>query len=691
MEIKEFLDFFEEQVLLEAVANDVTPSEAFLGAFTEILKDAEEFEEFIYLPFEGTGKYRQKIQIDGYTYDELDESLILFVLAALDGNTSDTLTATEAVKYFDKALAFIENADYIKANFEESSPAFGLANDVLKMYKNVKSYRIYLFTDKTMSKQIRNFNNKLLNDKIVEFHLWDMSRLHDIAESGNLKEDVIIDFKEFDGLGIPCLLANNNEDYTSYLCNMPGKILADIYNKYGSRLLEGNVRSFLQTKGKVNKGIRNSILNTPKMFFAYNNGIAATSSEVCVENINGQNYITKLTALQIVNGGQTTASIASAYLNDKKEGVEEKIEHIRVPMKLSVVDHEKAREIIPRISEYANTQNKVSQSDLRSNHPFQIRLELASRRITAPAIQGQQYGTKWFYERANGQYSQETYKSNASDRKKFELYNPKSQLFKKTDLAKYMNIYSELPHIASAGGEKSFIKFHEEMNRQWEIDDEFFNDEYFKKVVALAIIIKETDRIIKTQDWFKGSYKANIVAYTVSKIKSMIEHKNSERVLPYHKIWELQTIPKGMIGQIKIVSEKVYDILTDPTRSIENVTEWAKREECWKRVKLSDVQITSEFFDTLEYLNDQLEGQKSAKKDQREINDINYLVLVAEFGLDMWKDLYKWGTERKLLGPFDLDLIKVAFKMSTGHFPSDKQCKALVRILNNMREEGYPN
>ena len=82
------------------------------------------------------------------------------------------------------------------------------------------------------------------------------------------------------------------------------------------------MRSFLQLKGKVNKSIRNTILNEPTMFFAYNNGIAGTASEVNVENVGSQLYITSIKALQIVNGGQTTASLARALLKDKKDGSE---------------------------------------------------------------------------------------------------------------------------------------------------------------------------------------------------------------------------------------------------------------------------------------------------------------------------------------------------------------------------------
>lgn len=689
MNLDEFKKFFNEQVKQTQFANEVTGREAFLSNFTEILINGEEFDEFQYLPFDGTGLNRRSIQIDGYCYDELNEALILFILPPLNISENETLTATEAKKYFDKAKAFIEDAILISKTIEKSSPAYGFSLDINGLFNGVSKYRIYLLTDMIMSKKIRNFENSSINYKKVEYNLWDFSRLHEIFESGNIKEEVEIDFKSMNHRGIPSLLANQTSEYTSYLCNMPGIILSDIYNKYGSRLLEGNVRSFLQTKGKVNKGIRNSILNTPKMFFAYNNGIAATASECTVENINGIQYITSLRGLQIVNGGQTTASIATAFENDKKENAPEKIKEIYVPMKLSIVDSDKAREIIPRIAEFANTQNKVSASDLRSTHPFHIRMEEASRRIVAPAVNGQQFGTKWFYERANGQYAQETYKASASERAKFLLVNPKKQLIKKTTLAKYMNIHDLHPDLASKGGENSFIKFHEDVSKKWDSDNTQFNDDYFRRVIAIAIIAQETDKLIRDQDWFKGSYKANIAAYTISKLVQIVSENLNDRVLPYKKIWDNQNIPLALSNQIVVIAKAMYEVLTSKNRKIENVTEWAKRPECWSVAKELTIHIFPDFIRELDYKDKFVEDIKTAKKDQKEMNDIQIQTYVYELGDDFWQDLYYWAMTRNLLNPKEQSFVTLGMSLAK-MLPSDKQCKVMFEILKKVREEGYP-
>ena len=223
-------------------------------------------------------------------------------------------------------------------------------------------------------------------------------------------------------------------------------------------------------------------------------------------------FISEITGLQIVNGGQTTASLASALFNDRDKAND--LANIFVPMKLSIVSEEKSQELIPNISRYANTQNKVSDADFFSNHPFHVRMEDFSRRVLAPAVGGNQYATKWYYERAKGQYRQETYKMSKASKKQFDIRNPKNQMFTKTDLSKYMNIKLLKPHTASAGSQKSFSSFANWISEQWEKNQDNFNENFYKDIIALAILYRETDQLIKQQPWYTGSYKANIVIYT---------------------------------------------------------------------------------------------------------------------------------------------------------------------------------
>lgn len=692
MEFQEYCKSLVEKIHFNSSVEMVSDKECFLDYISEMLIDAEELEDAIeFLPFEGIGERgHKKIQIDGYFYNELDNFLSIYIMTPFSYEDQiATLTTTEATKYFSRARAFIEEAPFIIQTAEESAPAYGLAIDITQKYSNVRKFNIILLTNLNRSKSIKSFKSMDINGTPVEFQIWDAQRLYLLEESKSGKEDVVIDLRDFISEGIPCLPASKTEDYTAYLCNIPGSLLAELYNKYGSRLLEGNVRSFLQTRGKVNKGIRNTILNAPDMFFAYNNGIAATASSIELKNNDGMPRILQITALQIVNGGQTTASLAMALLKDKKDGSEEKLKHIFVPMKLSIVSPEKAQELIPNISRYANSQNKVSDADLWSNHPFHVRMEEISRRIIAPAVKGNQFGTYWYYERANGQYKQETYKATPAERKRFELQYPKNQMFKKTDLAKYMNIKRCLPHVASTGGQKSFTKFAEWISKQWEKDDTVFNDGYFKQVIAMAIIFRESDKIVKTQPWY-NSYKANIVAYTIAKIFYIVKNDYQEYAIDFRSIWTRQGLSEAWIAQVSMLSKVMYEFLIDENRPVENVTEWAKREACWERAKQVGVSLMPGFVSELIYKSVAKEEAKKEKVIQKQTNRINAMVDVANYGVENWKKLLEWNSTHPVLTLKDIEFIKLAVLMESGKFPSENQCSVILKILEKARLEGFP-
>lgn len=689
MELKEYREGLIEDIKLLVASEGISDTEALLEEYKGILIDAEEVDDINLVHFEGIGKKRAKIVIDGYYYDDLDNILTIFICAPINYEELETLTLTDSNKYFNRAVSFIKEAQFIIENAEESSAGYGLAYDIQHGFKNVKKYRIFLLTEMLMSEKIKDIKSGEINNIPLEYSIWDIGRIFSIISSSTGKEDIEIDLLDYSEKGIPCLHANKTDDYDAYLCNIPGMVLARLYNDYGGRLLEGNVRSFLQTKGKVNKGIRVTILNNPSMFFAYNNGIAGTAYGVQTNDDNGQTYITKIKALQIVNGGQTTASLAMALLNDKKDNSEERIKEIFVPMKLSIVSPEKALELIPNISRYANSQNKVSEADLWSNHPFHIRMEDFSRKILAPAVNGKQYGTHWYYERANGQYKQETYKSTAGEKKKFEMLNPSNQLFKKVDLAKYWNIKEMRPDIASAGGQKAFSRFATYVATEWEKDDKVFNKDFFQDMISVAIMFKEADKIVKNLSWY-NSYKANIVAYTLSKLFFTVKFKYPDRAIPLHSIWLNQTISDSFKKQIEYTSKEMYDYLIDDSREIENVTEWAKRERCWEGAKKIDIKLYKSFYDELDYLEDVNQKKKDAQKSQKLSNDVNTMIGVVNFGVDNWKELLLWNNSHKVLTPKELDFIKTAIAMEKGKFPTDKQCIKIMEVLEHAREEGFP-
>jgi hypothetical protein len=673
----------------QAISDNMSDRESFFHIYCEKLEQSEIIEDFHYLQFKGIGSRNRSIQIDGYVYNELDSKLTLFVIPSLAYYENKTLTMTEAESLFKRAKAFYFDVEKITSEAEESSEGYGLAYDILNNKIEINVLEIIILTDYLKSNSIKNIESTFENKVRVNYSIYDISRMKLIDESVNGKEPLIINlWEDFQAEGIPVLPASKTEDYQAYLCNIPGELLARMYNKYQSRLLEGNVRSFLQTKGKVNKGIRSTILNNPEMFFAFNNGIAATAETIEITQGKEGLVITGFKSLQIVNGGQTTASLANAWENDTKLNSHNQIKRIFVPMKVSVVSQKSAEDLIPNISRFANSQNKVSDADLASNHPFHRKVEELSRRIHAPTVGGAQFGQFWYYERANGQYRQETYKSTDSFKKNFELRYPKSKLFKKVDLAKYYNIYLQKPHIASAGSQMSFNKFSDWMIKQWDKNPDFVNDEFYRKIIALCILFKKSDSLVKNQVWY-DSYKANIVAYTLSVIIYKVEKDFPESTIDLQQIWKEQDLPYGWIKQIQKVSYLMYKHLTREDRTVENVTEWAKREIAWTMAKEIEFEYEEEFIKLLlnkKYVHTQ---EYSAIKEQKKANEMNALLQVYEYGATFWKEVYNWGVQEKIWNIQDVSFLKLAMSIDEGKVPSDKQAAKILQLLEKARIESF--
>jgi hypothetical protein len=401
MELSEYRKDFLEQVAVYATADGNFHHSAFVEYAARLLEDAEEVSDFQPCWYRGTGLRKKSLGIDGYATVDVDGSIRIFIAEYAGLPEAGSLTQTQASAMFGRASAFCEEAlsGRLHPELEDSSPAYGLALTLHERRASFLRYRFYLITDSVISSRIRDLPEGHIGAVPAEFHIWDISRFHRVFESRTGRDELEVDFTELVDGGLPCLPASvDSQQYRAFLCVIPGEALASIYDRFGSRLLEGNVRSFLTTRGKVNKAIRNTILNEPEMFFAFNNGIACTATAVQVEDGHRGLALRRASDLQIVNGGQTTASLSNARLNDRA-----KLMTAFVPMKISVVPPEKSVDIIPVISRCANSQNRVSEADFFSNHKFHRRIEEFSRRILAPAKDGAQYETHWFYERARGQ------------------------------------------------------------------------------------------------------------------------------------------------------------------------------------------------------------------------------------------------------------------------------------------------
>lgn len=690
MDVKEFQKDFLEEVKATAATEGGGSNAAFVSVASSYLVNAEVLTDFTYAFILGMVGSR-KLRVDGYFLDEFDYTFNLIIADYTGNEERETVTRTYATRQFDFLTHFIEEAygSKLYREIEPSTPAADLIEQLRFHKDRIRKFRLILITDGFMSNRISEIESKSLDNIPVECQIWDIDRIYRVCFSDLGRQDIEIDFKAYtNGKGISCLEASstNNEDYRSYLCIIPGSVLADVYDTYGSQLLEGNVRSFLSTKVAVNKKIRETILRIPLNFFAYNNGVSATAMDLQFETTSEGKFITYARDFQIINGGQTTASLSNARHKDAAD-----LGQIYVQMKLTEVDNnaDKSSELIRNISRSSNSQNKVSDADFFATHPFHIRMEQISRRIFAPASGGAQYETKWFYERARGQYLQAQMRMTKAQKDKFTAQNPKKQVISKTDLAKYRNSWSGMPQVVSKGAQTNFMKFAEVIDEAWNKSDTSFNDKFFKDTVSLAILFKHTEWVVSHQPWFEQGYRANIVTYSIALLHRLLKAQYPDTVLDLQLIWSRQEVPDVITNELVKITKFVFDKITDPSRGTINVTQWCKRDACWEDVKRCDLKLASAIETVLISKTETKSAEKEARKDQKLYSDVEAQAKVLELGATYWSKVNDFVvTKRVPCSPDQLKAMKYALRIST-QFPSAYQSLQLLALLEEAKANGF--
>lgn len=693
MDAQEFRKDFLEDIKADAAATGEGSCASFVTAFAHYLQETDYLLDLTSSYFEGVGKQNRKLRVDGYVYDEFDKTMSL-IIADYDvfDDEQRVLAKIQARQLQNKLIYFVENAlnAQLYKNVEMSRTCSDLV-DLLREKRNiVRKYQLLIFTTANISTTIKILESPEICGVPSECQIWDIERLFQLCGSVAGREIIEIDFKEHTENGIPCLEASGaiTEDFKSYLCIISGTVLADLYDKYGSSLLEGNVRSFLSTKVAVNKKIRTTILQQPERFFAYNNGISATTMGVKFESTPQGLFLVSARDFQIINGGQTTASLSNARYRDKVD-----LSTIFVQMKLTVIEgtleDEEASTLVQNISRSSNSQNKVSDADFFSTHPFHVQMERCSQRIGARGTGGLQFETKWFYERARGQFLQKQMRMTPSQKKKFLLQNPKNQLITKTDLAKVRNTWDGFPHIVSKGAQANFNDFAKKINDSWEKDEGLlFGDKYFQESVALCLVFRYTESMIPRQVWYQQGYRANIVTYTIALMHKLIKTKFPKRDLDLLGIWTRQMIPATVQNVLKELAELVYNKLTDPMREVDNVTQWCKREGCWSSVQDIDYILPDEIEDCLIGKDEMRTAIREAKVDRRIEKDMDAMTKVIEIQSEQWQSVMSFATSKRMVSPEELTALKIACQLPT-KVPNSIQCKKLIVVLERLYEEGF--
>lgn len=522
-------------------------------------------------------------RVDGYALDlpdsveQLPGDLHLAVCLYSQDDTLPAINAREidaAVSQVERFLKTIASTRNVEA-MEEASSAYLLAMQIRHSLSRIMRVRVVVFTNAHLKTRRKSFESRSLGDIPILVNVFDIERYERTSRSG--MDPVEVDFKEdFEGL-VPCLPASmGGTGFSSYLFAMHAPVLAKVFATYGNRLLEQNVRTYLQAKTNVNRGILKTLADDPSMFFAYNNGLTGTASTVVTERLpDGSLGISSIKDFQIVNGGQTTASMLYA-----RDSMKCNLDKVYVQVKLSVVGEEKLGEVVPRISEYANTQNKVSLADLASNSPVQVCIERLSKDVTTPQRDGELHVTRWFYERARGQYKNLFAYKSAAARSRLEVEYPKSQLVTKTDLAKYELAFDGRPHHVSEGEQKCFQRYVTLMLSKYS-DGIGLNEFWFKCAVAKAIIFRALDREIARSDWYKTAkgLKAQTVAYTLAAAAHSFRLGGMQ--LDLMRIWRQQAVSVVLLEWMLDWAKKMHKVLNTPPGSTKNPTEFAKKDFCW--------------------------------------------------------------------------------------------------------------
>ncbi len=652
-ELAQYAQELFQNVCAEAEAGEYKES-VFFQMVTDDLIDAGEFDDAVYVNYQPANNVR--VRVDGYCGDpmdsavEEDEPLTLGLIISEFVQEPDvvTLTQREMGSAFNKLLTFVNNAlkpDWRSA-LEHTSPEYELAYLIATLWSRITKIRLYLITNKKLSSRVDGKHAIAFQNRQVAYSVWDLKRMLALSHSTKEREVLRVDFTQ-DGLHpLRALLASSPDSPNPvYLAVMPGVDLAQIYDRWGARLLEQNVRVFLQARSKVNKGIKGTLEHEPELFFSFNNGLTTTAEAVRISE--DGNYILSMDNLQIVNGG-----------------------------------------LVPQISRFANTQNKVSEADLFSNHPFHTRIQALSQRLLAPAKEGTFNQTKWFYERARGQYGDAQAYLTPGEKKKFLLQYPKNQKFTKTDLAKYLRVWEDDAYRVNLGAQKNFVEYAKVLTDRWAEDNTQFNEYFFHSLIAKKIIFNTAESLIPQRPWYEaGGYRAPLVVLSIGLIGNSV--RNMGKRVDFERIWNEQQLDEPWREAICQAADAVNPVLMNPAQGYRNISEWAKKQRCWDKVRSLHVDWNDAWLSELISPDAERSRERESGRVQRDDNEIENQRVVVNQKPEFWEKVEKWlvtegeGTEK------ERGCVHVAASMPS-KIPTEKQCAVIVGLMHRIENEGCP-
>ena len=515
----------------------------------------------------------RKVRIDGY-YDDEDEKV--FHIVGLIYFSKFEATSNEFLELFNAIQNQVYNFVFLGLQKDISSllttsAVFEAVMAFKDAYDSGYSFEIDYYSNLDFPEEMNEQNSAVLNKLELKKVFYGASEIYESITS-NESSNLIIDLKREFGASLYGIRISSTKDFDIYLTSIPGRLLARIYDSHKSRLLEGNVRSYLKRTQKTNSGIVRTLQNVPSEFVAYNNGLStvASSNGTDIKTIKGNFVeINVLNQLQIVNGGQTTVTIYEC----SKDPLD--LSEVIVPMKLTILKRrENEAEMVSNISRYANTQTAIAKSDLSSNEPFYKEMEKLSRNTPCykDNIVASNTEYYWFFERSNGQYNTEK-RVIYNYSKSFARRYPEKLKFSKKILAKAIMAYQKHPDNVCLGNEKNFVTFNEYIIENCIIPDE----KYYKRFIGALILWKSVDKVILKE---KLPIKAAVLPYTIAKLAHLYRSR-----IDLDKIWENQKIDKSLEFVALEVSKKISKHFQDDIVKHPNTLMWGRKPECWEEIK----------------------------------------------------------------------------------------------------------
>lgn len=670
-----FVSDIHQEIVLSASVDGSEKSlpEAFTEYMVEVLTEAGEIDGAEVAIYEA-----RAARASGFTLSEDESTLWLFLTDYSGGLELGSYTKANLDSAVRRMTGFLNQAvDGLWRRLEETSPGWQMAQRIAESWEMIGEVRLVVLTNSELRTTVVQPN--AIDSRTVHLTVWDATRLHQLSTSGRTQEPIHVDVIDMWGSPIPCLGPQGDSGrYEAYLAMLPGEFIARIYEMHGPRLLELNVRSFLQSRGKVNRGIQDTIKEQPKSFLAYNNGVSMTAAEVKIVPLeSGGIGIAEIKDLQIVNGGQTSASLHHAKVKARLD-----LAGIFVQAKLSVVEPTHLMNFVPQISRFANSQNKVNMADFSANEPFHVEVERLSRTIWAPGRDGIARMTRWFYERARGQYA-DAYSSarTPAKQREFKAVHPIGQKFTKTDLAKFENTWDQLPWVVSYGAEKNFREF---MLRMESRGSRFKPDQdYFELLVAKALLFRRAEKLVG--GLMLGGYRAQTVTYLLAKLS----HATQQR-LDLRAVWRTQepsaALTEAILDLAPLVHEKL--LLTAGTR---NISEWAKKEKCWEEIVEMPWQVPDVLAKSL------VNGRRrtmtttdSSIGEQLSADEQAALAAVTAVSGEDWFALSQWAKQTNNLQSWQRGLaFSLGRILKAGSQPSRKQSNQGALILAEAHRLGF--